>query len=313
MEPILIVHGGAGDIKDSRVPDKIKGVKIAAKAGYKILKNGGTALDAVETAVRILEDDESMNAGRGSVLNLDGEVEMDASIMDGSTLAAGAVTIVRDIAHPISLARLVMERTPHVLLAGPGANKFAEEQGIPRLLPGSLITPFAKEALKEFKKKGGSLTEIGGKDNPGDVGTVGAVALDSQGHLAAATSTGGINGKMVGRSSDTSLIGSGTYADDEIGGVSTTGHGDSIIKVCMAYAILKNIENGSDPQKATQSVLDKMSAKLNNTAGAITISKTGEIGVGFSSKRMSWAYQKADTIYFGIEQEEVQSEKVIDE
>ncbi|KAL3273720.1 hypothetical protein HHI36_015150 [Cryptolaemus montrouzieri] len=174
MDPILIVHGGA-----------------AARAGYKVLKRGGSALDAVEEAVRILEDDESMNAGRGSVLNLDGEVEMDASIMVGSTLAAGAVTIVRDIAHPVSLARLVMEKTPHVLLAGSGANKFAEEQGIPRVPPGSLITNDAVEALAQFKKCGQILTEIGGKDeNSGEVGTVGAVAIDAKGHLAAATSTG---------------------------------------------------------------------------------------------------------------------------
>ncbi|XP_044760547.1 probable isoaspartyl peptidase/L-asparaginase GA20639 [Coccinella septempunctata] len=244
MEPVLLVHGGAGDIRDSRVPDKIKGVKLAAKAGYKILKNGGTALDAVEAAVRIMEDDESMNAGRGSVLNLDGEVEMDASIMEGSTLS-----------------------------------------------------------------------EIGGKDveNPGEVGTVGAVAIDSKGHLAAATSTGGINGKMVGRSSDTSLIGSGTYADDEIGAVSITGHGDSIIKFYLAHAILKDIEKGSEAQEATRSILEKMTEQLKNTVGAITISKTGEVGIGFTSKRMGWAYQKADTIFFGIEHDEVRSEKVVDE
>ncbi|KAK9883286.1 hypothetical protein WA026_001469 [Henosepilachna vigintioctopunctata] len=311
MQPILIVHGGAGDIRDSRVPEKINGVKNAAKAGYKVLLNTGSALNAVEEAVRILEDDESMNAGRGSVLNLNGEVEMDASIMVGSTLAAGAVTVVRDIPHPISLARLVMEKTPHVLLAGVGANRFAEEQGISRVPPGSLVTDAAREALSEYKKKGGTLTEIGGEnENPGEVGTVGAVAIDSNGCLAAATSTGGINGKKVGRSSDTSLIGCGTYADDEIGATSTTGHGESIIKYCLAHAIIKSMELGLDAQIATQSVLEKMTAKLDNTAGAITLSNTGKVGVAFTSKRMGWAYQKGDMLYYGIEKEEIQSEKV---
>lgn len=219
----MLVHGGAGDIPDSRVNGKILGVKLSANIGYGILKNGGSVVDAVEAAVKSMELDESFNAGYGSVLNLDGEVEMDASIMIGSNLSAGAVTIVKDIAHPITLARLVMEKTPHVLLAGHGANKFAREQGIETLPEGTLVSKYALEALEDFKKTGDNRTEIGAK-NIGEVGTVGAVAIDSEGRLAAATSTGGINGKMVGRSSDTSMIGSGTYADDLFGAVSTTGN-----------------------------------------------------------------------------------------
>lgn len=164
MEPIVLVHGGAGDIPDSRVNGKISGVKEAAKIGYNLLKNGGTVVDAVEAAVKYMEDDEAFNAGYGSVLNLDGEVEMDASIMVGSNLSAGAVTIVKNIPHPISLARLVMEKTPHVLLAGHGANKFAKEQGIPTLPEGKLVSKYALEALENFKKHGNdNRTEIGAK------------------------------------------------------------------------------------------------------------------------------------------------------
>ncbi|KAG5881204.1 hypothetical protein JTB14_026646 [Gonioctena quinquepunctata] len=303
MEPIILVHGGAGDIPDTWVPAKIAGVRKSVEIGYKILKDGGSALDAAEAAVKYMEDNEEFNAGYGSVLNLDGEVEMDASIMMGSDLSAGAVTVVKDIAHPISLARLVMEKTPHILLAGAGANRFAKEQGIPTVPPGSLVTKKAQLALAAFKKHGGSRTEIG-HANSGDVGTVGAVALDSKGNLVAATSTGGMNGKMVGRSSDTSLIGSGTYADDNIGAVSTTGHGETIAKFCLAHSIIKEMEYGRDAQTATKETLKKMTERLKNTAGAITLSKTGEPGIYFTSKRMAWAYQRGNTINFGIEHDQ---------
>ncbi|KAK9883287.1 hypothetical protein WA026_001470 [Henosepilachna vigintioctopunctata] len=300
MEPVLIVHGGAGNIRDSRVLNKVEGVKIAVIRGYEILNRGGSALEAVEEAVRILEDDECMNAGKGSVLNSDGEVEMDASIMDGRTLDAGAVAAVKDIAHPVTLARLVMEDTPHVLLAGPGARRFARKVNMPILAPGSLVTKDAEDALENFRTYGGIQCEIGEIENFGEVGTVGAVAMDSRGHLAAATSTGGINGKMPGRVGDSPLIGGGTFADDEIGAVSTTGHGESIQKFCVAHSIIKSMEKGLDPQEATDTVLAKMNERLKNTAGAITISKTGEVGIGMTTKRMSWAYRKGDKLIFGI-------------
>ncbi|XP_050311017.1 isoaspartyl peptidase/L-asparaginase isoform X2 [Anthonomus grandis grandis] len=302
MEPIVLVHGGAGDIPDSRVQPKLSGNRKAVDEAYAILKNGGGALEAVEAAVRVMEDDEAFNAGYGSVLNLEGEVEMDASIMDGNSLNAGAVTVVKDIANPISLARLVMEKTPHVLLAGQGANKFATEQGVSRVPPGGLVSPFAIEALNQFKLNKDNRTEIGAK-NPGEVGTVGAVALDQNGNLAAATSTGGINGKMVGRSSDTCMIGSGTYADNSIGAVSTTGHGETIAKFCLAHAIIKDMEyKNSTADRATKEILNKMKLKLNNTAGAITLSKCGQVGIGFNSKRMSWGYRKGSEYHYGIEQ-----------
>ncbi|CAG9838237.1 unnamed protein product [Diabrotica balteata] len=307
MEPILLIHGGAGDIPDSRNEGKIQGLRKSMEIGFKILKEGGSALDAVEQAVIYMEDDANFNAGYGSVLNLSGEVEMDASIMEGSTLNAGGVTVVKDIKHPISLARIVMEQTPHVLLAAEGASKFAKSLGFPTTDPRSLVSPDAKKALEEFRRKGGDLTEIGHK-NPGDVGTVGAVALDCQGNLAAATSTGGINGKMVGRCSDTSLIGSGTYADNDFGAVSTTGHGDTIIKYCLAIAIIKDIENGKSAQAATENNLKRMTKRLNNTAGAITLSKNGEPGIYFTSKKMAWMYQKGNELHYGINANEHKTE-----
>ncbi|VEN54666.1 unnamed protein product [Callosobruchus maculatus] len=277
IEPIVLVHGGAGDIPNMRVPVKFAGMKKSVKAGFDVLKAGGSALDAVEAAIKVMEDDEAFNAGFGSVLNTDGEVEMDASVMLGN-LSAGAVSIVRDIAHPISLARLVMEKTPHVMFAGSGANRFAKEQGVPTVPPGSLVSPSAKFSLDVFKRvqawrmetdhtitnSSDTPTEV---KNPGDVGTVGAVAIDANGNLVAGTSTGGTNGKMVGRVSDTSMIGSGTYCDGDVGAVSTTGHGDTIAKVCLAHSIIKEMEHGMSAQEAAKHCIDKLTSRLKHTVG----------------------------------------------
>ncbi|CAB3229951.1 unnamed protein product [Arctia plantaginis] len=308
MQPILIVHGGAGDIPESRVAGKLNGVKDAVRAGYTILQNGGSALDAVEAAVASMELDENFNAGYGSVLNLRGEVEMEASIMRGSDLNVGGVTLVKEFLHPIKIAHKVLTDSPHSLLGGEGAKLFALEKGFQPIPSESLITEHAKEALENFLKHGDhGRTEIGSPDE-GGVGTVGAVAVDAKGHVAAATSTGGMSGKAVGRIGDTPQIGSGTYADDNLGGVSTTGHGESILKYCLAHSIVKLMESGLDAQTATTKAVNGMTSKLKNTAGAITLSKDGNVGVHFSSKRMAWAYVKANLIFYGIEQSEILEE-----
>ncbi|XP_045771982.1 probable isoaspartyl peptidase/L-asparaginase CG7860 isoform X4 [Maniola jurtina] len=273
MEPIILIHGGAGDISDSRVKGKFDGVKIAVVAGHKILEQGGSALDAVEAAVVSMENDENFNAGYGSVLNLRGEVAMEASIMRGEDLNVGAVTLVKDFSHPISIAHKVLTDSPHSFLGGEGAKLFALEKA--------------------------------------GVGTVGAVAIDKHGHIAVATSTGGMNGKAVGRIGDTPLIGSGTYADDNVGGVSTTGHGESILKYCLAHSIIKLMENGTDAATATREAVTGMTDRLKNTAGAITLSKSGDVGIFFSSKRMSWAYIKSNKIYYGIEHNQILEEDYI--
>ncbi|KAK5650435.1 hypothetical protein RI129_001464 [Pyrocoelia pectoralis] len=296
MKPVILVHGGAGTkVKDeAHLQLILEGVKNAAREGYKILTSENrSVIDAVEVAVKIMELNEVFNAGRGSVLNADGEVEMDASIMVGSDLSAGAVTVVRNIEHPISLARLVMEKTDHVLLAGDGAERFAREHGVPFLPAGSLITDRRKKLWEQEKVS----AKISNPEVCGE--TVGALAIDELGHLAAATSTGGRAKKLVGRSSDTCMIGSGTYADDNLGAVSTTGHGETVAKFCLAHAIIRDLENGKNAQQATTDCIKRMTERLNNTAGAITLSKAGEVGIGFSTEHMSWAYIKNNELRYG--------------
>lgn len=293
MDPIVLVHGGAGDIPKSRVSGKLRGVRQSAEIGYNILMQSGSAIDAVEAAVNHMELDEYFNCGYGSVLTSEGTVELEASLMEGKSRKAGCVCGVVDIMHPISAARKVMEKTPHNFLGFHGANRFIAKQGFEILSSGALVTEYAQEALEEWReaqKYGGGMgfetrTEIGHKK--GEVGTVGAVAIDSQGNIAVATSTGGITGKLPGRVGDTPIIGSGTYCDNRFGGVSTTGHGETIMKACLAHDIIKRIEYlGEDAQTATETACKNMTEKLVGTGGAITIDNKGEIGIYFTSKRM---------------------------
>ncbi|XP_046994080.1 isoaspartyl peptidase/L-asparaginase isoform X1 [Schistocerca americana] len=297
VEPVVLVHGGAGDIPDSQDQPKLEGVRRAAKAGYAVLEQGGSLLDAVQAAVEVMEDDEAFNAGHGSVLNADGEVEMDAIVMEGTGLNAGAVGAIKNVSHPVYVARLVMENTSHVLLVGDGAKRFANDMGVPDVPMESLITQKAKDALEKFKKSKSNdptRTELGG------VGTVGAVAVDSEGHVVCATSTGGTSGKMVGRVGDTPIPGSGGYSDDQIGTVSTTGVGESIMKVNLAHLVLNIMKQGKTAQEATIEAVNEMTNRVGKTAGAITLSNAGDIGIGFNSKKMAWAYQKGNEVHYGI-------------
>ncbi|KAG4074355.1 hypothetical protein HA402_008764 [Bradysia odoriphaga] len=312
IEPIVIVHGGAGDIPDSRDNGKHRGTKLAVRLGYKKMLAGGNAIDAVEEAVRSMELDENFNAGYGSVLNLDGVVSMDASIMSGGNLNAGCVTLVEDILHPITLARRVMENTNHTFLGGEGAMKFAKAQGIPILTPkGQLATQSAKDALEAFKRdRDMGISTVNAKTETGhstvdklygEPGTVGAVAIDQFGNIAAATSTGGMTGKMVGRIGDSPLLGSGTYADNNSGGVSTTGHGETIMRYNVAQKIVQRIEFlGETAEVATRAVLEAMTDRLIQTAGAVTIDAGGNVGFFWTSEKMAWAYRKGDEVHFGI-------------
>lgn len=299
VEPVVLVHGGAGDIPDSRVVPKLAGVRRAARRGYKVLSSGGSVIDAVQVAVQDMEDDEYFNAGYGSVLNADGEVEMDAIIMEGQELKAGSVAAIRNVAHPVDVARLVMEKTPHVMLVGEGAKRFANEQGVPEVTIEKLVTEFAKACLERTQKTG-----VSGTTELRDVGTVGAVAVDAEGHVAVATSTGGICGKLVGRVGDTPLPGCGGYADDSIGAVSTTGHGESIMRFCLAHTILTFMEQGKSTNEATLDGCKAMTDRVGNSAGAITVSNKGEIGIGFTSDRMAWAYQCRGKVYSGIDKDD---------
>uniref|UniRef100_A0A182YAW1 Uncharacterized protein n=1 Tax=Anopheles stephensi TaxID=30069 RepID=A0A182YAW1_ANOST len=299
VEPVLIVHGGAGTVTEDRFPGKIRGVTLAAKVGYQVLARNGSVLEAVEQAVRIMEADRYFNAGYGSVLNAEGDVEMDASIMDGATKATGSLSGVRDLLHPISLARAVMEHSGHNFLIGEGLRSFALDRGF-RFLepPGQLVTQYAKDALEDWKASDQSYQS-------GEGGTVGAVAIDANGHIAAATSTGGLTGKRVGRVGDTPIIGSGTYADNRLGGVSLTGDGDIIMKVCIAYDVLRTAElTGRPVQPVADELLDTMSAELGGTAGMVGVDSDGNVVVAHNSQHMSWAYQRGDTVAYGVSKDD---------
>jgi len=243
---VVIVHGGAWAIPEKLSDESKDGVKLAAKKAYEILKCGQSAIDAVESAVVLLENNPAFDAGKGSCLNAEGGIEMDALIMEGTTLNAGAVAAVNNVANPIRLARMVMEKTEHALLVGKGANQFAVENRVDHVEDSALITESGMEEWKHYKQYKTAVDSLFNNHIGPNSGhdTVGAVAMDLNGKIAAATSTGGITGKRVGRVGDSPLIGSGAYCDDNVGGVSCTGHGESIMKICLAKHILFLIEKG---------------------------------------------------------------------
>uniref|UniRef100_T1P7S5 Asparaginase n=2 Tax=Musca domestica TaxID=7370 RepID=T1P7S5_MUSDO len=261
-----------------------------------------------------MEENDQFNAGYGGVLTWEGNVEMDAAIMEGATLDAGCVSLIRDILHPIALARSVMEKTRHKYLAGDGAMAFAIEDGFEILPEGSLVTERAKKALEDYKNSLNKTNsacddeeeqpEIGDKVF-GSPGTVGAVAIDAYGNVAAATSTGGITGKMPGRIGDSPILGGGTYADNAAGCISATGNGETIMRYNVASRILSLIEHfGLTAQEATAAVLEQMTVRFNQTAGVISIDPNGNLGIYFTSRRMSWAYQRGDELHYGIDKGE---------
>ncbi|XP_075001418.1 isoaspartyl peptidase/L-asparaginase isoform X2 [Calonectris borealis] len=258
MKPVIVVHGGAGRIFKEREEGSRAGVVRAALRGYGILKQGGSALDAVEEAVQSMEDDPHFNAGCGSVLNEKGEVEMDAIIMDGKNLDSGAVSAVKCIANPVKLARLVMEKTKHMLLTDSGAHLFAQAMGIPETPGEKLITERSRERWKKNLEPDSNPEEF-----QKDLGTVGAVAIDSEGNVACATSTGGLSNKLIGRVGDTACI-------------------------------------GMSPEMAADSALDYMKTRVGGLGGVIVVNNSGEWAARFSTKQMSWATVKDDQLHYGI-------------
>jgi beta-aspartyl-peptidase (threonine type) len=282
----LVVHGGAGVIERSKLtPEKDREIRAALdrslEAGSKVLAGGGTALDAVEASVRVLEDDPNFNAGRGSVFTYDGRIEMDASIMDGRTRAAGAVTGISSTKNPISLARAVMEKSDHVFLSREGADAFSREQGLEQAPASYFETDFRRRQLEELKTKKVSALEVEYK-----YGTVGAVALDSSGQVAAATSTGGMTGKRWGRIGDSPIIGAGTYADQRGCAVSATGWGEYFIRVGVAHAICARMQLGKQgAQSAADAVMDEVK-QLGGDGGVIVVSPAGEMVYSFNTAGM---------------------------
>jgi len=306
---VLIVHGGAWAIPSDRVEASKEGVEKAAREGWKQLSQGGSAVSAVQAAVTALEDNPVFDAGYGSVLTDSGEVEMDALIMDGKRMRSGAVGAVSCIKNPIDLARHIMDNTDHTLLVGKGAERQAILAGLEIVDPNSLVTQEGKEEWETYKQYNSAVNSLfsgRSKDESQGIGhdTVGCVALDADGNIACATSTGGITGKMPGRVGDTPIVGAGGYADNQIGGVSTTGHGESITKACLAYTAILNMEQGLSPSDAGQKALTRMMDKVGGAGGLIIINRSGEWCAEFSTQRMAWAAIKMDTIYSGINPKE---------
>ena len=304
QKPVIIVHGGAGAWHPERRKAGIAGVKAAVKAGYDILKSSkGTGLDAVEAAVKNMEDNPVFNAGLGSTLTVDRHVEMEASIMDGKTLRAGATGLLKDIRNPISLARLTMENTDYVFIVGEGAEKLAQLFHLERRQP---ETELRLRYWKELKQKLLSGEErnlpklrqlLQAYPNLFETNTVGAVALDKKGNMAAATSTGGFTLKIPGRIGDSPLIGSGTYADNQAGACSATGIGEVAIRLVLAKHVCDQMLTGQAAQEAAEKaiILVNKRLKVKNSMGLIAVDTQGRIGAAHNTRNLCWAYMTPKT------------------
>jgi beta-aspartyl-peptidase (threonine type) len=280
---VLVVHGGAGKAVDPALePEMRAGLSEALRRGSAVLAAGGSAVDAVERVVTILEDDPLFNAGKGAVFTRDGAHELDAAIMDGRDRSAGAVAALRTVRHPVSLARLVMEKTPHVLLVGEGAEAFATASGVERVENSWFDTPRRRRQLEEELDAQRRRAASPGKS----MGTVGAVALDTQGHLAAATSTGGTTGKMAGRVGDSPLVGAGTWAEDATCAVSGTGKGEQFIRAAAAARVSMLVAFGG--RTLTQAADEVIGKVLHpGDGGLIAVGRDGAVAMPFSTEVMA--------------------------
>lgn len=307
---VLVVHGGAGTIlKSQMTPEKEKAytdaLNEALEKGSAILQNGGSALDAVEACVRILEDNPLFNAGKGAVFTNDGKNELDASVMNGKTLQAGAVAGVKTIKNPITAARAVMEKSPHVMMTGAGAEQFAKEQGVEIVDPSYFYTEERWKGLQRVKGEDSTKTQLDHADTTkkaglkqtenrdNKYGTVGAVALDRNGNLAAATSTGGMTNKKFGRVGDSPIIGAGTYANNKTVAISGTGWGEYFIRLVMAKTISDMMEFGKMKLKAaSDEMIMKRLPALGGDGGLIAVDKYGNIAMPFCTEGMYRGYIK---------------------
>ena len=286
---------------DDMVDAHIRGINNALAAGWRVLERGGPALDAIEVAVVVMEDDDTFDAGRGSFLNRDGRVQLDAFIMDGATLRGGGVGCVEHLRNPIRAARKILSESPHVYFVGEGAEKFASEHGIPLCKNEDLIIPREVERLRKYQaelaqrdvKQDGN--DLFAPDDADDLAishdTVGAVALDRNGNIAAATSTGGTLNKAPGRLGDSSLIGCGCYADNESAAASTTGWGEPIMKLVLAKWTTDRIAAGNLPEWSAQEAMNYLKQRVNGHGGIIVLNREGHIGISHNTPRMAWAYK----------------------
>jgi len=303
--PVLVVHGGAWAMPDDMVKPHIRGVRNALAAGWSVLERGGAALDAAEEAVVIMEDDDTFDAGRGSFLNRDGKVQLDALIMDGATLRAGGVGCVERLRNPVRAARKILSESPHVYFVGEGAERFAAEHGCELCRNEDLIIPREVQRLRQYQAEANSHGKELFAPSTDDVtishDTVGAVALDRNGNIAAATSTGGTLNKAPGRLGDSSLIGCGCYADNASAAVSTTGWGEPIMKLVLAKWTADRVAAGNLPEWAAQEAMNYLKQRVNGHGGIIVLNAQGQFGIAHNTPRMAWAYKTLQEEETGIE------------
>lgn len=310
---------------DDMVEAHINGVRNALAAGWRVLERGGTSLDAIEEAVVVMEDDEAFDAGRGSFLNRDGKVQLDALMMDGGTLRAGGVGCVERLRNPVRAARKILSESPHVYFVAEGAERFAAEHGVELCRNEDLIVPREVERLREYQareqeaaksatSRGPNAREMG---HPAPTGvdmfapaehdatishdTVGAVALDRDGNIAAATSTGGTLNKAPGRLGDSSLIGCGCYADNESAAVSTTGWGEPIMKLVLAKWTADRVAAGNLPEWAAKEAMNYLKQRVNGHGGIIVLNAHGQVGIAHNTPRMAFAFKTVDKEEAGVE------------
>jgi beta-aspartyl-peptidase (threonine type) len=299
--PVLLVHGGAWAIPDDVVEDHLRGVREAQAKGWSILEQGGTALDAVEETVAFMEEDEVFDAGRGSFLTSDGTVQLDALLMDGATLRAGGVGCVEHIRNPIRAARKVLSESPHVYLVAEGAERFAAAHGIELVDNKELVLPREVERLK----KTGPKQKIGEPDPTFSAtsshDTVGAVACDKNGNIAAATSTGGTLNKTPGRVGDSSLIGCGCYADNDSAAISCTGWGEPIMKLVLAKWTADRVASGVPASESARDAIAYLHSRLNGHGGMIVLDAHGRFGIAHNTPRMAWAVRTISRDDAGIQ------------
>ena len=288
---------------DDMVEAHIRGVNNALAAGWRVLEGGGSSVDAVEEAVVVMEDDETFDAGRGSFLNRDGRVQLDALIMDGATLRTGGVGCVEHLRNPIRAARKILSESPHVYFVAEGAEKFAAEHGVALCRNEDLIIPREIERLRKYQAElaqrheqqdGNDLFAPDDHDATVSHDTVGAVALDCNGNIAAATSTGGTLNKAPGRLGDSSLIGCGCYADNESAATSTTGWGEPIMKLVLAKWTADRIAAGNLPEWSAQEAMNYLKQRVNGHGGIIVLNREGHIGISHNTPRMAWAYRDGE-------------------
>ncbi len=300
MSPVLVVHGGAWAMPDDMVEAHKQGVRNALAAGWVVLQRGGTALDAIEETLVILEDDETFDAGRGSFLNREGKVQMDALLMDGATLRAGGVGCVERVKNPVRAARKILSESPHIYFVGEGAERFAQEHGMPLCKNEDLIIPRETARLREYQAQ--SATQKPDLFAPAiSHDTVGAVAVDNKGNIAAGTSTGGTLNKAPGRLGDSSLIGCGCYADNDTAAVSTTGWGEPIMKLVLAKWTADRVGSGHTPDQAAADAIHHLKNRVNGHGGIIVLNRKGEFGIFHNTPKMAWGVRSGTLDVVGVE------------